>query len=116
MEPYYAAAFTLYKLEYFFRSQRLEAKYKPARFHILLAARILGNSNKLPLMNSHDMEKYCKVIMNTLWDAPKADDLIVEAAAVVNKVAAGNFHRDNIRTEPFTKNVISHCVGATKKV
>ncbi|MGA2719450.1 MAG: AIPR family protein, partial [Candidatus Acidiferrales bacterium] len=76
-EPYYAAAFTLYKLEYFFRSGRLERKFRPARFHILLAARMLGNAEKLPPNNSRDMEKYCKVIMETLWDTNKADALIL---------------------------------------
>ena len=49
-------------------------------------------------MNSHDMEKYCKPIMETLWDGTKADDLIVKAAEVVDLAASGNFNRDNIRT------------------
>jgi hypothetical protein len=113
MEPYYTAAFTLYKLEYFFRSGRLEAKYKAARFHILLAARLLGNPSPLPWMNSHEMEKYCKQLMDTLWEASKADELMVQAANVVDQVAAGNFHRDNIRTEPFTQNVILYCKAVT---
>lgn len=109
MEPYYTAAFALYKLEYLFRSGKLEAKYKPARFHILLAARILGNVDPLPWMNSHDMEKYCKKIMDILWEPYAADELLIKAATVVDSVAAGNFDRDNIRTEPFTKNVINQC-------
>lgn len=113
-EPYYTAAYTLYKLEYFFRSYRLERKFRPARFHILLAARMLGNAGRLPPNNSHDMERYCKVIMETLWDTNKADALIVKAANVVDKVAGGNFHRDNIRTEPFTQKVIAQCTSAAK--
>jgi hypothetical protein len=109
MEPYYAAALTLYKLEYFFRSGRLEPKYKPARFHILLAARLLAAGSVMPNMKANDMEKYCKGIMETLWDNTKADDLILRAAIVVDKAAADNFHRDNIRTEPFTLKVIEYC-------
>lgn len=112
-EPYYAAAFALYKLEYFFRSGRLEAKYKPARFHILLAARILANPAALPRMNSHEMEKYCETITKTLWEPNKADELIVQAAKIVEQAAAGNFHRDNIRTEPFTQKVIANCRQAS---
>jgi hypothetical protein len=114
-EPYYAAAFTLYKLEYFFRSGRLERKFRPARFHILLAARMLGNAEKLPPNNSRDMEKYCKVIMETLWDTNKADALILKAANVVAKVAGGNFDRDNIRTDPFTQKVIAECASSMTK-
>ena len=114
-EPYYTAAFTLYKLEYFFRSQRLEAKYKPARFHILLAARLLGNPAPLPRMNSHEMESYCKQIIDTLWDSTKCDELIVQAAKIVDEAAAGNFHRDNIRTEPFTQKVVALCHSVIDK-
>jgi hypothetical protein len=115
-EPYYAAALALYKLEYFFRSGRLEAKYKAARFHILLAARLLANPDPLPQMNSREMEKYCKKIIDTLSDPSRADDLIVQAAKIVEKAAASNFHRDNIRTDPFTEKVVEFCKApATKK-
>jgi hypothetical protein len=110
MEPYYAAAFALYKLEYLFRSGKLEPKFKPARFHILLAARMLGNPDPMPkFMNSREMENYCKPLMETLWDATKSDDLISFAAQAVDAAAGSNFDRDNIRTEPTTKNVISKC-------
>src|SRR5437588_11392123 len=75
MEPYYTAAFALYKLEYLFRNGRLEAKYKPAGFHILLAARILATSDALPLMNYREIEKYCKPLMDILWEAALADQI-----------------------------------------
>lgn len=113
-EPYYTAAFTLYKLEYFFRSGKLEPKYKPARFHILLAARSLGNADPMPQINSHQMKSYCKKIMDTLWDSAKADELIAKAAKIVDQAAAGDFHRDNIRTEPFTQKVVAYCQGAIR--
>jgi hypothetical protein len=47
--------------------------------------------------------------METLWDANRADELLGRAAAVVEKAAAGNFNRDDIRTEPFTSKVIEYC-------
>jgi hypothetical protein len=111
MEPYYAAASALYKLEYLFRAKRLEPKYKPARFHILLAARILADPQRLPRMNSHEMERYCQPLIATLWDPTEADKLITKAATVVEDAAAGNWDRDNIRTEPFTQKVIKSCGG-----
>ena len=110
MEPYYTAAFALYKLEYLFRNGKLEPKYKSARFHILLAVRLLGNSAPLPkFMNSKEMESYCTTLLTTLWDPAKCDELIIKAAKVVDAAAAGDFNRDNIRTEPTTKNVIALC-------
>lgn len=109
MEPYYTAALALYKLEYLFRSGKLEPKYKPARFHILLAARILGNHGALPRLTANAMQKYCEKIIRQLWETSSADDLINRAAGVVDEVAAGNFHRDAIRTEGFTEKVIAYC-------
>jgi hypothetical protein len=109
LEPYYVAALTLYRLEYLFRNQKLAPEYKPARFHILLAVRLLITPTPLPKMNSHDMEKYCKIITDVLWNVSKADDIFVQAAEAVETVAGRNFHRDNIRTQPFTENIIEYC-------
>lgn len=118
MEPYYAAAYTLYKLEYLFRSGRLEAKYKPARFHILLAARILADP--MPIrpdrMNSREVERFSRKLIRLLWDAPIADDLLTRAARVVDEVADDNYHRDNIRTEPFTRKVIALCMNGDGEI
>jgi len=60
-------------------------------------------------MNSREMEKYCKPLMELLWDSAKADDLLAQAVKVVDDVAAGSFDRDKIRTEAFTKSVIARC-------
>ncbi len=109
MEPYYTAALNLYQLEYLFRTGRLDAKYKAARFHILLAVRLLVNPDKPPRMNSHEMEKYCEKIWEVLWNPNKAVESITAAASIVDKAAGGNYHRDNIRTEPFTQKVIQFC-------
>jgi hypothetical protein len=108
-EPYYTASLALWRLEYLFRNGKLDAQYKPARFHILLAARLLAKPDPLPPMNSREMEKYCTGIMEMLWDANQADELLGRAAAIVDKVAASDFDRDKIRTEPFTKRVIEEC-------
>ena len=109
-EPYYLAAFALNKLESMFRSHRIEAYYKPARFHILMALRMLGGEKDMPLhMNSQAMATYCNEIMGTLWDNEKADKLISQAIEVITTVANGNFERDNIRTDEFTEMVIAEC-------
>jgi hypothetical protein len=108
MEPYYTAAFALYRLEHLFKRKQLDRKYKPARFHILLAARLLAAPGiVVPRMNSHDMARYCQVVMELLWDADRADALIQTAAEIIDIVADGEFHRDNIRTEPFTQKLLS---------
>lgn len=109
LDPYYVSAFAAYKLDVNFRTGRIKPKLKAARFHILLAMRYLANPDALPRMNAKEMEGYCKKIIGLLWDSDKADDLCARAATLVEKVAAGNFHRDNIRTQPFTEKVIARC-------
>ncbi len=109
MEPYYTAASALYKLEYQFRSGKLDAIYKPARFHILMAIRLLGNANSLPPMTSNKMEEYCKTLLEIIWDSSRFEDLIARAAEIVKGAVKGSFDRDTIRTEPTTKAVIAAC-------
>jgi hypothetical protein len=106
MEPYYTAAFALYVLEYFFRTRRLDAKYKAARFHILLVLRLLVAGYDMPDMRANKMEAYCQKIMAALQDQLNIDYVIGEAAHIIEQAAAGVFHRDNIRTESFTESVI----------
>ena len=45
LEPYYAASYASYVLETRFRTKNTAAAYKPARYHILLAARLLVDPN-----------------------------------------------------------------------
>ncbi|HKV93323.1 MAG TPA: AIPR family protein [Candidatus Angelobacter sp.] len=114
-DPYYTASLALWRLEYLFRNSRLDPKFKPARFHILLAVRMLAKPNEpLPAMNSRDMERYCAPLMGWLWDTETADALINAASSAVDKAAAGDFDRDKIRTEPFTKRVIDECKAAAQ--
>jgi hypothetical protein len=109
MEPYYTAAVALYRLEYLFRNGKVPAQFKPARFHILQAVRLLASSEPLPATNSHAMEKYCRPIMNRLWEPMGGDGLLTQAVSVVEAVAAGDFDRDRIRTESFTGSVTTKC-------
>lgn len=114
LEPYYLAALALYRLEYLFRNQILDAKFKPARYHVLLAARLLLTSTLPPAAGSNAMGRYCNDLLETLWDSAKAQSLLLQAADAVNSIAGGNFHRDNIRTEPFTQALKAACASAGK--
>jgi hypothetical protein len=55
------------------------------------------------------MERYCKVITDQLWNTAKADELFGRGVESIDEIAQGNFHRDNIRTEEFTKRLIARC-------
>jgi len=102
LEPYYAAGYAHYRLEFLFRNQLMAAELKPARYHLLLALRLLYSTDPLPRMNSNDMRRYSEGLMELLWDDARSKQLFDQAETHVRAVAAGNLHRDNIRTEPFT--------------
>lgn len=109
LEPYYTAAYALYRLEYLFRNQLLEAKYKPARYHILLAARLLSDPARPPRTGSNEMKRYCDRLLDVLWDSLAVEQLFHKASTTVDSVAQGNFHRDHIRTQPFTEKLREEC-------
>ena len=105
-EPYYAAALALYRVEAAFKGKRISANLKPARFQILVAARILTAGYTMPLFTANKMEHYCDNIVSALKDATAAEAAIQNAVQVVDGATGGNYDRDNIRTESFTDNVI----------
>jgi len=108
LELYYAAAFALYKLEYMFRSGKLDAKYRPARFHVILAARYILDSVPFGQMNSKDTEKRGKIILERLSEPDTIEATLASAAFIIDSVSAGNLDRDNIHTQTFTENLIKH--------
>ena len=105
------SAFALYQLEYLFRNQILEPKYKAARFQILMTAQRLLDKQKIPQMNSHDMARYCETHLKTWWDSSVSEELLKRAAKIIDDAADGDLHRDRIRTQPFT---IAIRAGAVK--
>lgn len=108
-DPYYVSALAYYKVDVFFKSKRLAARLKPARFHLLLAIRLLANLGNVPRMNSRDMEKYSKQFADVLCNQDYVEGLILLSATAVERVASGDFHRDKIRTQTFTEKLVKEC-------
>ena len=61
------------------------------------------------LGHPHEMARFCEKLLEVLWNPTEAAALVRNAVDVVNGVAAGNLHRDNIRTQPFTDQVARRC-------
>lgn len=81
--------------------QRFAAKYKPARFHIILAVRLLINAQEPPRMNSTAMESYANDIIAAL-SAPGSDQTFLNAVELVDEISGSNMDRDHIRQKPIT--------------
>ena len=108
IEPYYTAAFAYYKLEFFFRNGQIPVSYKPARYHILMAARYLAAGSDMPAFTANKIESYSKKINDQLWDDQKALDLLNEACAVIDDVQAGEpLTRDAVKPQSFTDAVLA---------
>lgn len=112
LEPYYVAAYAAYRLEYLFRSGSIDAAYKPARFQILFALRLLKAGAKLPRRNSREMERFCEPLMELLADSRKMQRAFKDAVALVEEVSGGTID-DRVRTQGFTEALRK--VGSRKK-
>jgi len=114
LEPYYVSAFALYKLEYLFRNGTIPVQFKPARYHLLLLARLIMDAGRLPKMNAHEMGRRCDAMIEILWDKP--DGTFVEATEVLKEIVSGNLARDHVRREPVTDAILArygHGKGGT---
>lgn len=107
LEPYYAAAFAAYLLEYRFRAKTIAAEYKPARYHILLALRLQIDAEKPTFMNSHEMGRRAEKLMAALWTNNAADALFDQAIKVVDQATGQNLDRDHVRTIGVTNAILS---------
>jgi hypothetical protein len=105
VEIYYTAALALYKLENMFKSKKLENSFKPARYHILMAARLIMDDKPLPAWNSHDMGKRCEVMIKKI--SATSEDVLLMASDVVFNIVKGNLDRDYVRTEPVTNAILA---------
>lgn len=107
LEMYYLAAYIHYRLDYLYRNQTIAAELKPARYHLMLGFRLLNADRNMPRPNSHDMARYCNSLLDVLWDDNLFAQSFIQSAQIVRNIAAGNLHRDNIRSELFTSNFIN---------
>ncbi len=106
--PYYVSAYTSYKLTSFFRNLSLDSKYRPAKYHILMMARLLLGGGEMPSLHANKMERYCIKIMDVLYDNAKCIAIFNQAASIIDTVTEGNFDRDSIRSPQITQKLEKH--------
>jgi hypothetical protein len=106
-EPYYVSALALYRLEQLFKNKRVEAKYKAARYQMILAVRLLIDPAPLPRMNSAEMAKRCHVMAEYLQNEQACENVFKHAAQIIDSVVPA-WNRDTIRNEPTTKAIFGH--------
>lgn len=115
LDPYYVAALAMYRLEYLFRNQFLDKDFRAARYEILLALRWQLMPSPLPRMNSNDMERKCRAMIDALWNNTESEELFRKAAALVNRAAGGSLDATILRTEGFTADVLKRCKAQAQR-
>lgn len=108
LEPYYAAAFAYYKLEFLFRNGQIPVIYKPARFHLLMAFRHIVAGTAMPALTANKMEAYAKKVSDALWDDAKALKGFQAACAAVDVALEGATLDGNaVKIQSFTDKVLA---------
>jgi hypothetical protein len=111
-EPYYLAATALSRVEELFKIKVLDPRWKPARYQILLALRLVMDSQPLPRLNSNEMANRCSEMNEKIWDIDVFMNYLDLANEALLKIAAsesiGGWNRDTIRTEPVTKAIFEY--------
>lgn len=105
---YLASASSLYRLEFLFRNGALDRRFSPAKYHLLLATRLLVNPIMPAHLNSAEADTWAKELIAAYWDPSQAEELFMKAASDIDALAGGDLSRDRIRTLPFTEQVLSH--------
>lgn len=86
---YYVSALALYKVDLAMSQGLISTDYHDFRQHLLLLLRIFFlKTDNLPPMNSNEMERKCKTIMDSLKDARKLELTLKQAIQVIDYCSA----------------------------
>ena len=66
-------------------------------------------------MNSNDMERKCRAMIDALWNNTESEELFRKAAALVNRAAGGSLDATILRTEGFTADVLKRCKAQAQR-
>lgn len=79
VNAYYTAAYVAFRLEWLFRNRKLDSKYKPFRFQLGMAARLIIETDQALDPKKRLAKAYCDVIDRLMLD-PDGSLLVFERA------------------------------------
>jgi cold shock CspA family protein len=108
--PYYTSGLALNLVEEFFRENKLLQSSKKFKYHLLLLFRIKVAGEHVPINTdgNKDHEKYCRKILEALWDKEKAASIFKELELKIQKALdkTTTLHRQAHLTRAFTEELI----------
>lgn len=108
--PYAAAAFASYRLENAFRTG-LEAKFKSARYHILMAFASQALGRTFTSMNREKSNADAKKLIDRLKKGDPVKLFKAAADAVVAAAGGDLPSRDRLKGAPFTQDLLRYLAG-----
>lgn len=109
---YYAAASAYYRLDLFFKTSRLEPKYKPARWHLLTAARHLALNNDMPGFADRKFRTWAQPFVDAVWSDTEGPALFGKAIEVVDSSGLV-LSRTVLRNASTTQDLLVHIPETT---
>lgn len=102
---YYAAASAHYRLDLFFKTSRIEARWKPARWHLLTVARHLKLPDPSPAFGDKRFRTWVKSWIDTLWDDTDGPGLFSQAVGIVEESGV-DLSRRSLRNAAATQEIL----------
>jgi hypothetical protein len=88
VHSYYTAAYIAYRLEFMFRNRRMDTEWKPFRFQIAMAARLVLEQDLKLDPKKKRSQKYCAAIDAVMADPDKAQAVFEEGTKAITKAIA----------------------------
>lgn len=85
VHPYYTAAYIAYRLEFMFRNRRMDPKWKPFRFQMAMATRLLLEKEFGLEAGKRKSQKYCNVIDDLMADPDAAQSVFERTTEIIVK-------------------------------
>lgn len=85
VHSYYTAAYIAYRLEFMFRNRRMGSEWKPFRFQLIMAARLILERQLGLDPAKKRSQSYCSQIDNVMADPDKAQAIFEEGLSAIDK-------------------------------
>jgi len=102
---YYVAASAHYRLDLFLKTARVDAKFRPARWHLLMVARHLVIPGAAPTFDNKRFRTWVTPFVDAVWDDVEGPALFVRAAKVI-EMAGVDVTRSSLRNASATQEIL----------
>lgn len=104
---YYVSAYANYKLDSMLRRKQVDERYRPFKYHMLMALRLQLAGKDMPDMSTKRFEKYCKEIQEGLWDNARTLQSFTNVCDLMDKVLGEDYSRDIAKSSRLITDIVN---------